>query len=1585
MTNAKERDVDSDRVICTFYLIEHTRLTVTFDPIIRVLADWFAVALCQQSGNSLDNLITNPTTQLTLNNFVFDHYAFNDLSPFRLYTGCFRDMLVCNHCRFSHLTANRVFTGTENAEAIMYVHVRMFRMFGIFGCDMFRRGQGLIFNNCSFENISIAMSTQSVITESVSFIDLENICSFTGDDDAFLLLMNHSSVRGISSLHSFVSANEFNNLMNYNFVFQIEDTIFDSISTSSAIISLNIWNNDASVVNSVFSNIELGAIYVSYEPIHIVFENTSISTSQLLDDMEDSTEILVDDILYRGLLIVTADSSLIINDMVFTVAYAASIQRNCVANTPTEVLTMFLQTYGLGLIQMDCKNVVGLVHSTGEVTIRGLNVFTDVNETTADEFKTWLLYSPDSTYYGFSFWTWFFSIYIELIYEDFEYDYSTLINSAGTLDARSISVHGVGSHAQFLRNSGTASISNLNTIHDHYCVNSTLCEFDPTVLLYTSWIRHLKVSTCGADMRISGSTFHGAWAYFIYTYGGSLEIHDSQFERGQHGIASSYESETLLVVSSNFTKLGTFYSAGMIGLFGLMMGHWLTPILISTQNATFKDCMFSYYDPHGFVQVNTESHTSFVDCTFAIEFDGILFPASATAHIGLYGMFTPETTGLIMANERSSVSFINNQFAGNSYAPHVPLLYFDNNSSDNCLWGNTLTHYAFHAQQSGVVSCYRPNAMDFFSSESCWNGGFGAFEQMDNQGNVFINNLSQTPIFTLSESSVVLDTTLFQLTNMTNVTHYSIASVFDSNLMILDSSITTDDEILEVDFTMHSDCEVACNRLRNSSSHHISMQQLQVACDVELEWDGDLENVTQSVLSMDPEMTHHGTPTTLRLSTVGGYAPGHFLEVAYEITDANGVVIDDLAVDALTVRLSSANFSFETEFSFANSDNNGSLGLQCVGCGEIYIQSIRIDDVNRSYLLDATVVDGSLFTNDVLVQVTDCMAGYGVLPGNLAQQCAACVNGFYNVLSGSNECRVCGDNYSGFNCLGRNNVIVKNGYWIGVRDVTQHELVSKLFAWYDDINIVSSRCPSSYCCRQEQGCDFGNSYFFNANNESADRLCAKHRDPNIPLCGGCLSGYSELFGSTQCGLCDRNHFELMLLPLLFGLLITVYALLLEAEEVTSEDKDFDEAYKGDTDKGCCDRIKICCSSCSSFAYTCYVTFIEWIGKELLSIFNVIFFKLIIYFYQSISNIFLYGTINNAVLTGFAELFNLLSNPETLNADTGYCLLQNMTAKMELLLPLTVITTAIFVFSTVWLCCKICASETPTICSYQPNFLKSTLKITLLCIGPILSILFKFLSCGHLGELSIHFYFGDEACYGLTWVVSLSVLCLVICSFLVLLLLVCVGKRRQKSELKEGSWMHPLINCYREECFYWEFVIVLRRLCLSLLTICNIFENDSYSFMALILVLTLYIASQLKFEPFAEQQINSFECLLMVFTMVILCTQRAFIDDDSVSDVDQHFALIVLTVFTLAPLAIFAFLLCHFRRGVKQAQRQKAELPEMPRRTTGSILRRLSPFSGAHQYEMMQSPKLKCTEPEEAVEMGQMDSVGIGEDEDSTEL
>lgn len=254
-----------------------------------------------------------------------------------------------------------------------------------------------------------------------------------------------------------------------------------------------------------------------------------------------------------------------------------------------------------------------------------------------------------------------------------------------------------------------------------------------------------------------------------------------------------------------------------------------------------------------------------------------------------------------------------------------------------------------------------------------------------------------------------------------------------------------------------------------------------------------------------PLHAEYVTPHQVIINTSNVY-PGGFMAFDYYLVDIYGNMIND---SNISMKLSHSALGINTY-----AIKNGHCEICDTG---LYVQGISIENVHKEYNITVNTENTDLVSNNITIKIKPCPSGYGV--AGAAKQCVRCSKGTYSFGELTSECIECDDTLEGIECLGGDNVLISYNYWMRIGEHGQ---------------IISSDCPNGRCCQYAEGCDF----------KDKSSLCATNRNVSVPLCGRCDDGFSELLGTSECGLCDGFQFIFVLLPAagLFAVLFSIYLL-----------------------------------------------------------------------------------------------------------------------------------------------------------------------------------------------------------------------------------------------------------------------------------------------------------------------------------------------------------------------------------------------------------------------------------------------------------
>eukprot|EP01083_Nonionella_stella_P071917 193508_1 len=804
--------------------------------------------------------------------------------------------------------------------------------------------------------------------------------------------------------------------------------------------------------------------------------------------------------------------------------------------------------------------------------------------------------------------------------------------------------------------------------------------------------------------------------------------------------------------------------------------------------------------------------------------------------------------------------------------------------------GNEFINFAIWLKNDNVniTSCVKKDIIDYMRMDDCYSyGTFGPiykyesisyFNPNHDAANIFNIHSNKVNSIIRADNGACIALENNQINIYQNNTN--ILNMIHSNYLLIDTAIdyTNASNDQEANIRINTDnCNVHCY----SQTHRgLFISVLHVTCPY------DVGNSSSYIDSVYEAKNDSLSPHFIDISPLNGsgYVPGQSLKLTYSVYDRNYKAIKNKLIGIpLTLTFESSD---ELVPNFQLIIDTNTTCPQCVDA--ITLPSVTLDEVGNSYSFNASVSDNALIAIDALnVIITNCPMGYG---STRTKICDVCNRGFFNVfaMNTSNECYYCDENaLEGVSCPGSAYVIIQHDYWASIYQYS--EVSEFVFGADTDQYIVSYKCLPLFCCQLEEGCSLV---------DDTDYLCANNRDFEAPLCGECKDGYSELFGTNNCGKCARTHWERLLIPLMYGLLWILFILLSKSSELQDELELEDELVE---ELGTCDAVlsvlKKCCCKCQSNGKKHDMS-----RDAYLDCLQAMVTKIILYYYQGISYILTTSRIQHA-LYGFVELFNMniLMVISPSNND-GYCLLQDMNAIQKITLPLLPTSVMVFTIITLFLLSK---RSIDLCCCFkrrrQLHFGKSIVSVMLICVGQVLSVLFKLLSCRDIGNLRVHYFFGAYECPDMIW--SASFVCLLIVFAAFTTLFVWIWCKKSDSDASDQMAYYPAINHYRPEIWFWECILFIRRSILALAFI--VFDSDELK-VSIGIGLLIFLLIHMHCQPFKWPFENQLETYLILSTVICI-----FIDTTYSSDTNSTFSNVCIALLIIFPLVwYFMFMLLH---------------------------------------------------------------------------
>ena len=876
--------------------------------------------------------------------------------------------------------------------------------------------------------------------------------------------------------------------------------------------------------------------------------------------------------------------------------------------------------------------------------------------------------------------------------------------------------------------------------------------------------------------------------------------------------------------------------------------------IISSNDVTFSYNTIMGFEQYGFLSLSDCTNASIIDNIINIDITNPFYNVSSSL-LTVYD--------LVYIDLCENTKMIGNLFIDDNRIKLGACIKYDDNIGFNCLSGNSFINWGLAVSNSDITSCLRPNMIQCANStdNQCVNqiNGFIDESLLDRTGYFIMDDYDDSNIFisyildARDDSKIVLD----------NIQILSSSKSDDENARAIIWGISS--KVLLIDIVMNIDTHYpnyAPIIFTNILSGFTNDTKFATAILFDIgSFDSGFiwKNTSQSLQS---NYVDNSQPAKLYFnSNSTSYYPGEALKFEWYITDKFGKKIN-ITDNTVRIQLNGDTFSSEVII-----DETG----QCLLCETgVLINEISINqDVGAIYDVNIEVIDNVLILDEDIISldITGCPIGYGSDANNFT--CSVCDTDFYNLNEDNvDKCKSCDiDKNPSIICI-QGNILISHDNWMGINKKNNDE-------------IISASCVNGYCCTKDI-CNY---------IDDKQELCALNRDPESLLCGNCKSGYSESMNSTKCVKCDKNtYWEYLALPLIVALLFSIFLMATNTDPVRMQSM---KEIQDDKKK----------------------PFIHMLKSHYFKLFiQTLVLKNILYFEQGVNQI-LATSSYQVLFNTLASIFNLsltsIANNEDQDESKLWCFINGLDGKGKILVDLFMpITIPVFLF----IFCLISFKKPFIFGNKRVNFEKTFIAMYLIIIGKILDILFKLLSCQQIGNLTVHFYFPSEECYGTSWILALLSLLFVIITFglIFVRLRFMTDSDRQSKTLH----LHSIISRYKPQFYYWEGVIFIRRIIIAVFAVSVSDIISKFIFMAIIMI---FIQLQNVYNPFLVHAGNRMEQILLLFLLFIISTQIA-------SDaMDYTFLNVVISLLIIIPLPLLLyFIYTLYKRQVDKIEKEKNE-------------------------------------------------------------
>eukprot|EP01083_Nonionella_stella_P105173 302371_1 len=924
---------------------------------------------------------------------------------------------------------------------------------------------------------------------------------------------------------------------------------------------------------------------------------------------------------------------------------------------------------------------------------------------------------------------------------------------------------------------------------------------------------------------------------------GTMEISHSMFAHSAHAMQIK-DMDAVIVTFCEIANTGQFY--GPIfkpGELTTNNNHTQGVLILNTDEVYIMDSLFSSYDPHGLLYLSDSSQISLINNVFIIKDNAIYYRTLNESNLA-----SPQDIGFW--SWFSPLTILGSEsitIVNNDFTQNAvdALVPWIHFEDDAyvCLAGNTFNNTAFEAQWTSITSCFRPKLL------VC--AVYVLNDESEECADGLYGHMDRA-LFNQQNTFIVSDDATSELITAyhSNISLDNVNIISENNEAITVFSTLEESIMFLVDAYMGG-IAVTYNENNRYPCMVLYNDHLQSDTEYIARFLMDCNNRSGDTLTHYPmNLVDHLSTTKIEvLPSSAVYYPGDWLQFTYHLTDRRGQTIH--------------NNSLTTTINLFNPDHvlieplyvvNGSCETCELG---VLITDISMRMVGYDYAMSVEVDNMIILEDQILnISIIGCPIGYSPDPNRFL--CELCNTDYYSLSpNNTDNCMPCDpDTNKGVKCSD-GAISVSYNNWMGMHQES----------------IMSAECPRNFCCANKTGCRYGDDEL----NVNKNRLCATNRDDTSTLCGRCAAGYSESLLGTQCVQCDES---LYIVPIIYPtLLALLWALGLV---ILSSDKK---------------KKKRSSEAVGIRAYLSNAHFIM-MNKILLT-------RNIIYYQQALTQI-LSSNPFMAFFVGLTQIFNLSITRNEADSAFAQCFMDGMTGKGKILMDLFM-PSMVLLFIIIAHIASICLEKRmPFLFSQRKhNFPKCYSAAFILMIGNILSVLFRLMHCQSVGPYHVHYYFGNEMCFERTWIICLLALLFIIAVFIgIMVQLKRIGNKARSN--RSSTW-NIFVDKYKPQCFWWEFVLFIRRICIAMFSVSF---DDPDSRVVFCMVILIFYALQWRYEPFIVQSANQMECWLLLGVIMVIMME-------AVQDMNYTFKSIIVLLLVLLPFGLMAYYIALFVKHKKR--------------------------------------------------------------------